>query len=204
MTVTGGSTSSGGAIGSGGVATGGQLATGGSTGGTAGTGGSTGGTAGTGGATGGTAGTGGATGGTAGTGGATGGTAGTGGATGGTAGTGGATGGTAGTGGSSGGALSFATDVDPIIQANCSPCHTSNTPRSGMLDMATGAGYASLVGVASSTGVNYVTAGDSSMSYIINKLEGTGMGNQMPFGMTPLDAATIQTIKDWIDGGASQ
>lgn len=201
--------------GTGGTGTGGGMATGGSfgTGGAIGTGGSTGGTAGTGGSTGGTetggAGTGGSTGG-AGTGGSTGGV-GTGGTdTGGAIGDGGMPGtGGEGTGGAA--ALSYAADIEPIILASCggpngNMCHLSNAPPE-MLDLRMGNGYASLVGIPSEqvNGLDRVAAGNSSMSYLVNKLEGTGMEGQMPAGQgaQPLPPADIQLIKDWIDGGAN-
>jgi hypothetical protein len=106
------------------------------------------------------------------------------------------------------GALSFAADVwDPILSPKCS-CHIG--PSGGLTmgaDAATA--YAALVGVKSTgaAALNYVTAGDSAASYIINKLEGTqveagGGGGMMPQGGM-LSADEIATIAAWIDEGAA-
>lgn len=105
------------------------------------------------------------------------------------------------------GELSFAADVwEPIMAPICT-CHGSG---SGGLTMGTDAAtaYAAMVGV-KATGapaLSYFEAGDSTKSYIINKLEGTqieagGAGSMMPLAGT-ITADQIQTIKDWIDAGA--
>lgn len=52
-----------------------------------------------------------------------------------------------------------------------------------------------------------VNPGNSSASYIINKLENThlavgGSGQRMPLALPPLPPQQIQLIKDWIDQGA--
>lgn len=89
-------------------------------------------------------------------------------------------------------------------------CHTSTSHASGM-SLKDGETYDNLVGISSSrSGVTIprVTAGDSSASYLINKLEGTqstvggGSSSQMPLALTPLTAAQIAIIKEWIDNGA--
>ncbi|MBL4687417.1 MAG: hypothetical protein JKY37_22665 [Nannocystaceae bacterium] len=103
-------------------------------------------------------------------------------------------------------ALSFNTDVAPIIAANCS-CHRSGSPPAG-LDLNDGSGFASLVGVASTAEIFYVSPGDADASYIVNKLQGMqesvgGSGSQMPLGGT-LQDSEIDTIIAWIDGGATE
>lgn len=102
--------------------------------------------------------------------------------------------------------LSFETDVAPIIAANCS-CHRSASPPAG-LDLNDGSGFASLVSVASTADVLYVSPGDASGSYIVNKLQGMqasvgGSGSQMPLGGM-LQDSEIDTIIAWIDGGAAE
>jgi hypothetical protein len=52
-----------------------------------------------------------------------------------------------------------------------------------------------------------IEPGRSDRSYLVNKLEGTqgavgGFGLQMPRFAPPLDAETIQVIREWIDQGA--
>ena len=69
------------------------------------------------------------------------------------------------------------------------------------------ASFASLVGVTSLEDANFmrVEANDPDNSYLIQKLEGTAStGAQMPFGATPLDQATIDNIRTWIDNGAER
>ncbi len=101
-------------------------------------------------------------------------------------------------------ALSFDSDVLPIIAENCG-CHRSASPSAG-LDMTDDAAYESLVGQPSSNGLPYVTPGDPDESYIAHKLEGTqvaagGGGNQMPLG-GDLSNADVATIVQWIADGA--
>ena len=104
------------------------------------------------------------------------------------------------------GVLSFAADVyGPILSARCG-CHIPGP--SGTLAMGADAAsaYAAIVGMPSGIGMNFVTAGDSSMSYLFHKVNGTqveagGGGGQMPLGGMLTDPE-IATIKAWIDGGA--
>jgi hypothetical protein len=107
------------------------------------------------------------------------------------------------------GELSFAADVwDEILLPICT-CHQSATGSGGLgMGMDAATAYAAMVGV-KATGapmLDRVLAGDSTKSYIINKLEGTqldvgGAGAQMPLAGT-ITPDQIQTIKDWIDAGA--
>jgi hypothetical protein len=101
-------------------------------------------------------------------------------------------------------ALSFAADVYPaIIMPSCS-CHNS-AAGSGGLAMGTDAtaAYAALIGVPSSTGKNYVTAGDVGASYIHDKVTNTqSSGNAMPLGTMGLAGEQVGIIDTWIAGGA--
>jgi hypothetical protein len=104
---------------------------------------------------------------------------------------------------------SFRADVQPIFDANCSPCHTTQSPRAGQLDLAPGASYAALVGVNSPVCITSgtktrVVAGQPAQSYLIEKLESATptCGLQMPRGRTPLPTLTINIIRDWIASGA--
>lgn len=102
-------------------------------------------------------------------------------------------------------ALSFAADVwDPIFKPACT-CHQSMVG-SGGLAMGTdaAAAYAAMVGVPSSTGKNYITAGDDAQSYVYDKITGSqGMGSMMPLGGPPLTNEQIQVVIEWILGGAN-
>ncbi len=108
------------------------------------------------------------------------------------------------------GELSHAADIQPIWDASCvAGCHEPGGTVESVLDLS-GDAYAAIVDVNSgqAIGRKLVAPGDSMESYLIAKLEGNqiaagGTGAAMPLG-TALDAATIQTIKDWIDAGAPE
>jgi mono/diheme cytochrome c family protein len=88
-------------------------------------------------------------------------------------------------GGGDGTTVSFATDVQPIFNANCVGCHGAN----GGLDLSAGNSYGNLVGVISP---NYGTA---------RVVAGDGLGNVMPpSGSLPND--TLDVVERWIDEGA--
>ncbi len=109
---------------------------------------------------------------------------------------------------SSGGPVPLAATFD-AIQANvftpiCSVCHIGATaPQGLMLDAAHS--YNLLVDHPSTEvpSILRVAPGDPTNSYIIQKLEGhAAVGGQMPLGETPLPAATIAFIAQWITDGA--
>jgi hypothetical protein len=95
----------------------------------------------------------------------------------------------------------------------CSGCHTGvGTQLPGVLNLtSTNASHTSLVGVASiwRPAVQRVQAGNAANSFLIHKLEGVEPGGgavpgeRMPLGGQPLSAATITTIRQWIDNGAA-
>ncbi len=114
----------------------------------------------------------------------------------------------------SGGALSFETDVYPILMANCS-CHVFGAPAQLALPDATMA-FANLVGVPSSTdpGLDRVTPSDPDASFLFQKIAGTHAGisaanSQMPksagqaMSLNPLSPADQMLISDWITAGAA-
>jgi hypothetical protein len=142
---------------------------------------------------------------------------------GGNAGTGGGNAGTGGgNAGTGGGALSYKTDIEPIIVTKCTPCHV--TASDGQLSLKMGAGYAALVtNGAAKTDLNCkllnaankkrVIAGDPDHSYLWIKINNTDAmlsaqmcGPSMPElknGATPLTADQKTKIHDWIMGGAN-
>jgi hypothetical protein len=96
-------------------------------------------------------------------------------------------------------------EVQSIIGAKCSPCHTTGASGGLKLDPADVA-YSSLVShavgaAACSTSVR-VIPGDPANSYLIAKLRNTAgiCGVQMPRGRPPLPEEEIQTIEAWIAG----
>ena len=97
------------------------------------------------------------------------------------------------------------TNVHAIFVANCTPCHISSNPFFGGLDLNT---YASaLKGGSTAAGgpVNgaVIKPGDANGSYMYQVITGKQQP-QMPLGRTPLPAADIQTIFNWIQQGAKQ
>jgi uncharacterized protein (TIGR03118 family) len=94
-----------------------------------------------------------------------------------------------------------------IFSPICSTCHNGvGAALPGSMNLSTqAAAFAALVNVPSSEvpATKRVNPGDPTTSYIINKLEGTqSSGARMPFGLAPLDQATIDKVKSWISAGA--
>jgi uncharacterized protein (TIGR03118 family) len=89
----------------------------------------------------------------------------------------------------------------------CSGCHSGvGAALPGVQNLTAGHSFASIVGVASleQPSLMRVKPGDAANSYLIHKVEGAAgiTGGQMPLGGTPLDQATIDKIKSWINSGA--
>ena len=97
-----------------------------------------------------------------------------------------------------------------VFGPKCSGCHTgptSNALPAGMDLTSAPASFASLVGVASieMSTLQRVKAGDPDNSYVVHKVEGTGIsGQRMPLGGPPLGSVTIAAIRKWITDGAAQ
>lgn len=101
------------------------------------------------------------------------------------------------------GTVSYARDVEPILQANCLSCHKEG-----------GAGFeASGFSMASydelMKGTQYgamIVAGDSEGSNLLVLMEGRADPSiSMPHGsMEPVSKADIDTIRRWIDQGAKK
>ena len=103
-------------------------------------------------------------------------------------------------------AISFSADVQPIFTRSCarSGCHAGAVLSQG-LSLEEGKSYDLLVGVPSAEDPSLarVEPGDSDLSYLIKKIEGTGLGDRMPADGPPyLPDGEIQLIRDWIDQGA--
>ncbi len=97
-----------------------------------------------------------------------------------------------------------------IFTPRCSGCHSGPTGPAlpaGMDMSSADATFNNLVGVPSNQepGLNRVTAGDPSNSYLVQKLEGTAStGQRMPAGGPFLDQAEIDDIRQWIADGANR
>ena len=98
--------------------------------------------------------------------------------------------------------VSFATDIQPIFDANCVGCHGAGG--SGGLDLRASGSRAALVNVAAAgyAGLR-VAPGDPLASVLYRKLEGDpATGARMPFGGAALTPAQRQLVHDWIEQGA--
>jgi hypothetical protein len=91
-----------------------------------------------------------------------------------------------------------------------SGCHSGpagpNLP-TGMDLSSEDSSFASLVSVTSveDPAALRIVPGDAGNSYLIQKVEGTAsVGGRMPLGGAPLDQATIDAIRAWIDAGAQR
>ncbi len=106
-------------------------------------------------------------------------------------------------------AVSFNTQLQPILTASCTAgCHGGTRPSAG-LDLTTGQAYAAMVNVAASgcrDGRLRVSPGNVAGSYLIAKLLGTNMcsGNQMPAREVSLPAEQIELFRAWICQGAAK
>jgi hypothetical protein len=95
--------------------------------------------------------------------------------------------------------------VQQIFTANCAfgGCHGGGTPREGM-SLVAGQSYADIVNVPSNQvpSLDRIEPGDPDASYLIDKIEGTGLLQRMPAGGDPLPPADIALIRAWVSAGA--
>lgn len=106
--------------------------------------------------------------------------------------------------------IDYATDVQPIWNANCT-CHLqgpSGSMTATVLTLNEDVSYAQLVDTPAEQleSMDRVTPGQPEQSYLWHKLEGTqldvgGMGTLMP-QVGSLDEQDLMTIQAWIAGGA--
>lgn len=98
--------------------------------------------------------------------------------------------------------VSFASDIQPIFDANCTGCHGSGGFAG--LDLRAGFSHASLVDVtATEIDLPRVDPGDPTNSWLYRKLTGTQtVGDPMPYGAFPLPAASVALVEQWILEGA--
>lgn len=103
-------------------------------------------------------------------------------------------------------AVTFSGDVWPILEANCSSCHSDDTWHPGfkLSDAATAYTAVTTDTPDSGTGA-YVVAGDLASSILYDKIANDPPaygGDRMP-AAAPLAAADVETIAAWIEAGAA-
>jgi len=89
--------------------------------------------------------------------------------------------------------VSFSADVLPIFEARCQQCHGAGRAEVGL----SLASYADAI--AGSSNGPVIVPGSADTSYLFELID-TG---QMPWGSPKLPDSEIQSIRDWIDAGAS-
>jgi len=116
--------------------------------------------------------------------------------------------------GGSGGSATFATIQKKVFDATCATptCHGAAAAAGG-LNLAAGAAYGNLVGVAAANpaaaaaGALRVAPGDPDHSFLLRKLLGQiapAEGSRMPLVGTPPSAANLDLIRRWIAAGAPE
>jgi len=107
------------------------------------------------------------------------------------------------------GGVDFESQIQPIFNRGCA-CHLSPSPPAGVVLLA-GASYDSLVNVPSTQNPSFrrVEPGEPDRSYLVIKIDDSvpdvsslRVGERMPFGLPPLSAGDIETIRRWIEEGA--
>lgn len=106
-------------------------------------------------------------------------------------------------------AVSFKTDLQPIINSHCVFCHVTGAENGG-LNLGRRDAYAALmVPSTQAPTMPRVTPGAPDKSYLIHKLRGTqleagGSGNRMPMydPPRPLEPAQLERFVRWIESGA--
>jgi hypothetical protein len=101
----------------------------------------------------------------------------------------------------------FKGNVQPIFTQTCATnlaCHVAGG--AGPVDLSEGHSYAQIFEITATQDPSkfYVTPFDPVQSYLFNKIEGTGIGSQMPLGAPPLSAEQQDAIRNWILEGAAQ
>lgn len=108
------------------------------------------------------------------------------------------------------GGISFARQVQPILDAHCVQCHVREAPQGGLV-LEEGMSYGMMVGKKSAaTAMDRVKPGDPQNSYLLHKLngtqaqvKGTGLGMPLVEGVyQSLPSKDIETVRKWIEAGA--
>lgn len=96
--------------------------------------------------------------------------------------------------------VTYADDVDPIMQKHCAECHVPGQQGAGESGFLTDS-YESVM-----KGTRFgpvVSPGSATTSSLYNMVAGKGnLTVTMPHGRDPLSAEEVETIRVWIDNGA--
>lgn len=96
--------------------------------------------------------------------------------------------------------ISFARQIQPILDNNCTSCH--GLDGFGGLDLRDGLSWGNLVRVTAQTSSGtLVTPGDPNASVLVNRLQANGLGIMPPTGS--LDPTTVEWVLTWISEGAN-
>lgn len=105
--------------------------------------------------------------------------------------------------------VSLARDVQPILAARCTGCHSDGgfADRAGIpMLLSEGDSHAAVTGVASDVDdtLTLVVPGDPDASYFLEKIvsDAPARGARMPLFSGPLDDREVETIRVWIQEGA--
>ena len=98
--------------------------------------------------------------------------------------------------------ISFANDVDPIIQKHCAECHAAGLPGALATGFVTDTYQSIMNGTLSGQIVNPGSARTSSLYILISGKDNLAV--TMPHGKEPLETGDIEIIRAWIDSGAME
>ncbi len=101
----------------------------------------------------------------------------------------------------------LAGSVQPIFSGSCATSAVCHGNGSSYVILANGAAWRNTF-LVQSNGVNgaqgpFVSPFDPGASFLFHKVEGTGAGERMPYNGSPLPAAQIDAIRNWILEGAA-
>lgn len=104
--------------------------------------------------------------------------------------------------------VSFAADIQPMLNSQCVYCHVTGAENGG-LNLGRRQAYADLLADSEGAPLPRVVPGDVEGSYLIHKLRGThldvgGSGSPMPVydPPKPFPAKYLEAIERWIEAGA--
>jgi len=92
--------------------------------------------------------------------------------------------------------ISFATNIQPVLTANCTSCHSSDEETVTNFTVEGGIAYDGLL-----SEIGGVTPGNAETSDLMDRLNGVGTVGQMPMSAL-LPVEEIKLFEQWINQGA--